>query len=1042
MQGNIYSNNTHAQFQDGTHSQSIYQAMAEVKITAIGEDAGATQVFRAVAENSKSAAAEVSSFGSACGSAKSQAVAFFEGMLGARAVEYAISAIGKLKSEVTAFISESTLLAARSESMSVVMHTVGKTADLSATQTDNLAASIKEMGITSLQSKDAVVKMMQAHMDMSQATKLARISQDAAVIANINSSEAMQRLIYGIQSGQIEVLRTMGINVNFEASYASLAKQLNKNTADLSEQEKTQARTNVVMEAGKTIAGTYEASMGTVGKQLTSMARPLEDLKAKFGEMFTPALSVIVVELTNSLKGMLKEMETAVGRAQVKEWAAGIASGVTLGITAIKLFAEHFDKLIILLGATAFIQAPATILAITSALNGITAVSTTGYMFPTLIAGFNTLKNMSFASAIAGITGLGSSLSALPGILANVGSMSVAALGPAGFVVVAVAAGLAAYELFKWLDKVVYRLSGWDLSGMNGVNKLLKDNAVQQEYLNSRAEKYNTKLKELGFEGPLAMKLFNEAVKAGSVVYDEATGKWVKNTRTIINAQEESKKAVEESIKVLKEMESVINDIGKQQLKIGGEQFAAGMKENVKNIDDMKNAMQSYLASVRDTAYSKWIDDNVKNIGVMKTGLEGYLGVIDSVFAKQKEMQRVLAEAAKGLGNDPKAVAAAQMEAFKVEAGLANARLAAWQQYYSILQTAHNTATENMKTKTKELADLEVKRAEQWNTYADLQNGLRQKLMGEEEKYYDKLKILEQQYQIALTLDGEAKIKALNDWMVKRSAVSDAVMDGDKVIIDKETAVRKAMEDIAKAQGEIGSAFDQVQSKRKAEIDQIGAWKQALETAMSKAKEMIEMYQGQIVNLDNELAKQRILMIDTSKATQNIRNVVSELKAIPPVTYKSVVVEYFTKASPIVPFTEGMNKIKQMMTSLPTGSDYTVKFGQLANDWQRYAGGAAELKSYKFGSLNGLSYEGVKQQYQYEDLGNNLWGQMVNMYNDFQKQGAGGGPSVSITGPINVTTNSADGKGMGRDIQQQIADDIAFGRSPILSALQKKLVPA
>ncbi|MDA8082273.1 MAG: hypothetical protein M0024_01280 [Nitrospiraceae bacterium] len=1011
--------------------------MAEVNVTIQASD-GSAQVFRAVAENSKSAASGVDSLGSACATAKTQALAFFEGMMGVKAVEYAVSKISELRSKITELMTESTLLAARTETMEVVMHTAGKTAGMSATATDNYAESVKAMGITTLQSKDAVVKMIQAHMDMSKATQLARVAQDAAVVANINSSEAMQRLIYGIQSGQVEVLRTMGINVNFEASYASLAKQLNKTALDLTEQEKTQARTNVVMEAGKAIAGSYEEAMGTVGKQLTSMARPLEDLKAKFGQILTPALSVIVVQLTNDLKDMIKELDQAARDGRMKEWAEGIASGVKSAISGIKTLGENFDKLIILLGSAAFLQAPATISAISAAFNGITAANTLGTMFPTLIAGFNALKGMSFAGLISGIGSVGSWLGKIPSVLGNIGSMSVSALGPVGLAGFATAAGLAGYELGKALDKAVYKLTGWDMSGMNTVNKLMKDNAEQQEYLNSRADKYNAKLRELGFEGPLAMKLFKEAVKAGSVVFDEATGKWVKSIDLIKKAQEESKKAIEESIKALKEMSSVISDIGKEQLKFSGEQFATGIKENIKNIDEMKVSMQSYLESVRDEKYSKWIGDNIANINTMRTSLQGYLGTIDAVYAKQMEMQKKLADAAKGVG-DPKAIAAAQMEAFKIEAGLANSRLAAWQQYYSILQTAHNTAMENMKAKTKELADLEVKRAEQWNTYADLQNGLRQKLMTEEQKYYDKLGILAQQYQVAMSLEGEAKIKALNEWMAKRAAVSDAVVEGDRVIIDKETAVRNAMSDIATAQGEVGRAFDQVKGKRQAEIEQIGAWKTQLETAMSKAKEMMGLYQEQIVNLDNQLAKQRILMIDTSKATQDIRNVVQELNAIPPVTYKVVVVEYRTKASPEMPFTEGMTKIRQMMTSLPTGSEYTVRFGSLADEWAKQTATAEQLGSMMQFGGPGLSIAGMRQQREAQGQSNQLWAEMSRIYTANVQQQAAGGTTVNFNGGITVNAGGPDGAGVGKDFQQQVATDIENGRSPILPALQKKI---
>ena len=57
-----------------------------------------------------------------------------------------------------------------------------------------------------------------------------------------------------------------------------MATQLGKITGELTEAEKTQARVNVVMEAGANITGTYAAAMETMGKQLTSLPRITKDV--------------------------------------------------------------------------------------------------------------------------------------------------------------------------------------------------------------------------------------------------------------------------------------------------------------------------------------------------------------------------------------------------------------------------------------------------------------------------------------------------------------------------------------------------------------------------------------------------------------------------------------------------------------------------------------------------------------------------------------------------------------------------------------------
>jgi len=234
-------------------------------------------------------------------------------------------------------ISESALLAARVETLGVVVNIIGNNLGYSSDQMTGFVDNVKKMGITTQEAEQSISRMASAQMDLTKAGNLARIAQDAAVIGNINSSEAFGRMVYAIQSGQPEMLRTLGLNISFEQSYAKLASQLHKTAEELTQGEKTQARMNATLEYGPRIAGAYEAAMGTVGKQILSLARYTEEAKKGFGELFTPLLSDIVTAWTGSLSNLDKTFSKLRESGELQAWGRNIADTIEQLATEFKI---------------------------------------------------------------------------------------------------------------------------------------------------------------------------------------------------------------------------------------------------------------------------------------------------------------------------------------------------------------------------------------------------------------------------------------------------------------------------------------------------------------------------------------------------------------------------------------------------------------------------------------------------------------------------------------------------------------------------------
>lgn len=240
------------------------------------------------------------------------------------------------------YAKESALLAARYQTLGVVMNTVGATAGYTNAQMAGFEKTLQKQGIAMVESRQVLTQMAQAHLDLGKASELARVAQDAATIGGINSSEAFERMVSGIQKGETEILKTIGINVNFEQSYNKMALTLGKSRDALTENEKSAARMNSVLERGKDIAGVYEAAMGTAGKQLTSMKRYIDNLKVTAGSVFNDILIVGVQAFTGVLKEANTEAEKLQQQNKLAEWGqrivevmAVVADGVTIVVKSI-----------------------------------------------------------------------------------------------------------------------------------------------------------------------------------------------------------------------------------------------------------------------------------------------------------------------------------------------------------------------------------------------------------------------------------------------------------------------------------------------------------------------------------------------------------------------------------------------------------------------------------------------------------------------------------------------------------------------------------
>jgi hypothetical protein len=262
----------------------------------------------------------------------------------------------------TGMLKDLLITAAQTETINVAMLAVARATGTSAAALEDQKKAVMDLGIAEQEATQMLTRFMQAQLDVTQASRLARVAQDAAVLAGENSSVAAAQITEAIAKQRPELLNAYGMTRNLNDIYADYAQQagivvtttdkygktVRHLTRDLTDAEKKMAMLNYIFREGKRIAGSYEAAMGTVGKKLGSiekLALPkklMQELKtALAGPLLLPALNVWVDHIIASLEQAKKWAVD--NKAVLISWGQTIANAIT---TAWR-YAGNFAKFII-----------------------------------------------------------------------------------------------------------------------------------------------------------------------------------------------------------------------------------------------------------------------------------------------------------------------------------------------------------------------------------------------------------------------------------------------------------------------------------------------------------------------------------------------------------------------------------------------------------------------------------------------------------------------------------------------------------------------
>jgi hypothetical protein len=238
------------------------------------------------------------------------------------------------------------------ETMGVVMTQIGKNVGVSTEALKYFTKEVESAGVTGMEAMSALAKAMTMGLNLNQMKEFTTRVRDVAVGARdaegnlLNTSQTLMRVMRGIQSGEVETLRIMGVAVRGKEEVEKAhAASIGKTRDALNDAQKSQAMYNEFMRASEPLIGAAAAADETVGKQLASMARYSEAAKVALWDLFQPAMMQGVMFFTNAFK----DLKTWADANNVALGTLGLQAGTFVGqigvaaLETIKWAAANFE---------------------------------------------------------------------------------------------------------------------------------------------------------------------------------------------------------------------------------------------------------------------------------------------------------------------------------------------------------------------------------------------------------------------------------------------------------------------------------------------------------------------------------------------------------------------------------------------------------------------------------------------------------------------------------------------------------------------------
>ncbi len=197
------------------------------------------------------------------------------------------------------------------------MQQVAHNLEVSTDVLDDQTQKMRDLHLTTSTARETLTRLMVGQTEVAKASELAAIALDLEALYGVKAEKALKDLTFAITNQTTATLNQYGISIRATRIFDAWAKSVNKTGDELTTVERRQAMLNYVLRVGESVAGAYNATIGTTSWWTRKLRADAQELASDLGRYLLPGLTSII-KRADELVARFSNLPPAVQEVSVK----------------------------------------------------------------------------------------------------------------------------------------------------------------------------------------------------------------------------------------------------------------------------------------------------------------------------------------------------------------------------------------------------------------------------------------------------------------------------------------------------------------------------------------------------------------------------------------------------------------------------------------------------------------------------------------------------------------------------------------------------